>query len=196
MAGDDLFGLSGDEGVKPECNYFYALMPSGVTMRQIGERRDHAARATRAARHSPVENHRLHLTLCTPSRLKRLRAPFEESLKRAGDDVAAAAFALRLDGFEKFTGSYGQTCLVLRSDDETGPCAQALKDTIGEALFKQGFGWDKGALSPHVTLYYADDVDLPVNTNQPIEWHVDEFVLIRSHVGEHRHDVIGRWPLR
>ncbi|WP_109125492.1 2'-5' RNA ligase family protein [Dyella sp. C11] len=195
MAGGDLFGLSGDEGLAPECNYFFALMPAGIALQQIGERRAHAVREAQELRPSPVEDHRLHLTLCTPKSLKRLRAPFEESLKRAGDDVTAAAFGLRLDGFEKFTGGYGQACLVLRSDGETGPRAQALKDAIGEALFKHGFGWDKGALSPHVTLYYANDVALPDSVGQPVDWQVDEFVLIRSHVGKHRHDVIGRWPL-
>ena len=195
MAGGDLFGLSGDEGLEPECNYFFALMPVGTALQQIGERRAHAVREAQSPRLVPVEDHRLHLTLCTPKSLKRLRAPFEESLKRAGDDVTAAAFGLRLEGFERFTGGYGELCLVLRSDGETGTRAQALKDAIGEALFSHGFGWDKGKLSPQVTLYYADDVELPAHSGQSIDWHVDEFVLIRSHVRKHQHVVIKRWPL-
>jgi len=196
MASGDLFGWSGDEGVEPECAYFFALMPEGQALQQIGERRAHAVRAVQSARPSPVEDHRLHLTVCTPKTLKRLRAPFEASLQRAGEDVVASAFALRLDGFEKFSGGFGQACLVLRSDDATTAHVQSLKDAIGEALFRHGFGWDKSALAPHVTLYYADELEPPEVSGEPIDWRVNEFVLIRSRVGKHRHDVIGRWPLR
>ena len=195
MAGD-LFGWSGDEGLEPECTYFFALMPEGQALQEIGERRAHAVRAVQAARPSPVEDHRLHLTICTPKTSKRLRAPFEESLVRAGNDVVASAFGLRLDGFDKFTGGFDQSCLVLRSDTETSAHVQTLKDSIGEALFRHGFGWDKAALAPHVTLYYASELELPEGLDEPIDWQVDEFVLIRSHVGKHRHDVLGRWPLR
>jgi 2'-5' RNA ligase len=196
MASGDLFGWSGDEGLEPGCAYFFALMPEGQALQQIGERRAHAVHAVQSVRPSPVEDHRLHLTLCTPKTMKRLRAPFEESLQRAGDDVVASAFGLRLDGFDKFSGGFDQSCLVLRSDAATTAHVQSLKDSIGEALFKHGFGWDKSTLAPHVTLYYANEFEPPESSGEPIDWHVGEFVLIRSHVGKHRHDVIGRWPLR
>lgn len=194
--GGDLFGWSGDEGLEPGCTYFFALMPEGQPLREIGERRADAVHAVQSRRPSPIADHRLHLTLCTPKSLKRLRAPFEESLKRAGDDVVASAFGLRLQGYEKFTGGFDKPCLVLRSDAETTARVQTLKDAIGEALFRHGFGWDKGALSPHVTLYYADEFEPPESSGEPIDWHVDRFVLIRSHVGKSLHEVIGRWPLR
>jgi RNA 2',3'-cyclic 3'-phosphodiesterase len=196
MAGGDLFGWSGDEGLEPGCAYFFALMPAAQALEQISERRAHAVRAVQSVRPSQVEDHRLHLSLCTPKTLKRLRAPFEDSLKRAGDDVVASAFGLRLDGFEKFSGGFGQACLVLRSDAATSAHVQVLKDAIGEALFKHGFGWDKAALAPHVTLYYANELEVPESSGEPVDWQVDEFVLIRSHVGKHQHDVIGRWVLR
>ena len=196
MAGGDLFGWSGGEGMEPGCAYFFALMPAGAALQQIGERRAHAVRAVQSARPSPVEDHRLHLTICTPKTLKRLRAPFEESLKRAGDDVVASTFGLRLDSFDRFTGGFDQSCLVLRSDESTSAHVQTLKDAIGEALFRHGFGWDRSALAPHVTLYYARDIEVPESSGEPIDWHVDEFVLIRSHVGKHQHDVVKRWPLR
>jgi len=196
MAGGDLFGWSGDEGLESGCTYFFALMPEGRALQQIGEQRANAVHAVQAARPSPVEDHRLHLTICTPKTLKRLRAPFEESLKRAGDDVVASAFGLRFDGFDTFTGGFDQSCLVLRSDAMTSERVQTLKNAIGEALFRHGFGWDKSSLSPHVTLYYANEVAPPEGLGEPIDWDVNEFVLIRSHVGKHRHDVIGRWPLR
>jgi 2'-5' RNA ligase len=195
VAGDDLFGWSGDEGLEPDCAYFFALMPKGCTQQQIGERRESATRALRVGRSTPVDDHRLHLSLCTPKTLKRLRAPFEESLLRAGAEVKAPAFGLRLDGFDTFNGGFGQPCLVLRSDATSSVHVQALKDGLGKALFNHGFGWDGGTLAPHVTLLYADDIASPGDPVEAVEWHVDEFVLVRSHVGKHQHDIIGRWPL-
>ncbi|WP_201315103.1 2'-5' RNA ligase family protein [Dyella sp. EPa41] len=195
MAGDDLFGWSGDEGLEPECAYFFALMPKGPTQQQIGERRESAIRARSVGRASPVDDHRLHLSLCAPKTLKRLRAPFEQSLQRAGAEVKASAFGLRLDGFDTFNGGFGQPCRVLRSDAASSTRVQALKDSLGRALFNQGFGWDGGTLAPHVTLFYADHLESPYSPAEAVEWHVDEFVLVRSRVGKHRHDIIGRWPL-
>lgn len=195
MAGDDLFGWSGDEGLEPDCAYFFALMPEGATQQQIGERRESATRALRIGKASPVDDHRLHLSLCAPKTLKRLRAPFEESLLRAGGDVKAPAFGLRLDGFDTFSGGFGQSCLVLRSDATSSAHVQALKDGLGKALFNHGFGWDGGALAPHVTLFYADHIESSYSPAAAVEWHVDEFVLVRSHVGKHLHQIIGRWPL-
>lgn len=194
--GGDLFGRSGDEGLEPGCAYFFALMPSGRAQRQIGERRESAIRALRPGRPSRVDDDRLHLSLCAPKTLKRLRAPFEASLQRAGAEVRASAFALCLDDFGTFNGGFEQACLVLRSDATSSTHVQSLKDDIGTALFKHGFGWDGGTLAPHVTLFYADDIASPCGPDEVVEWHVDEFVLVRSHVGKHRHDIIGRWPLR
>jgi 2'-5' RNA ligase len=30
----------------------------------------------------------------------------------------------------------------------------------------------------------------------PVGWDAEEFVLIHSHLGKTRHEVVGRWPLR
>jgi 2'-5' RNA ligase len=30
---------------------------------------------------------------------------------------------------------------------------------------------------------------------EPVEWDVDEIVLIHSHLGQTRHDILARWPL-
>lgn len=196
MAGGDLFGWSGDEGLELGCAYFFALMPKGRVQSHMGERRESAIRALRPGRPSRVDDDRLHLSLCAPKTLKRLRAPFEESLQRAGAEVKESVFSLRLDEFDTFHGGFDQACLVLRCDAMGSAHVQALKDGIGKALFHHGFGWDGGALAPHVTLFYADDIALPCGPDEAVEWHVDEFVLIRSHVGKHRHDVIGRWSLR
>lgn len=198
MGDGDLFGSpagSSLEGPEPGCNYFFALMPAGLVQEHIGHKRESAIRSLRLGGASRVDDHRLHLTLCAPKTLKRLRASFEESLKRAGDEVRSPAFGLRLDGFDVFSGGFEKPCLVLRSDEASSAHVQSLKDRLGKALFQHGFGWDGGTLSPHITLFYADGVSLPDGAGGHVDWQVDEFVLVRSHVGKRQHDILGRWPL-
>jgi len=52
-----------------------------------------------------------------------------------------------------------------------------------------------GSFNPHMTLLYADR---PVEKQpvEPIRWMAREFVLVHSHVGRGRHDIVARWPLR
>lgn len=196
MADGDLFGWSGDEGLEPGCAYFFALRPRGAVAHEIGQRRESVIRTLHVQRPSRVTDDRLHLSLCAPRSLRRLRAPFEESLRRAGDEVAACGFRLRLDGLDQFQGAFDSPCVVLRSDEETGVSVQALKDSITIALFKHGFGRDTAAIAPHVTMFYADGVSpLADRSCATIHWQVDEFVLIRSWVGRHKHEMLHCWPL-
>jgi 2'-5' RNA ligase len=197
MADGDLFGLSGDEGIELDCAYFFALRLSYAAAIEVGRIRDSAMRTLRVQRPSPVSNDRLHLSLCAPKRLKRLRAPFEESLLRAGTEVSAAGVQLRLQGFDCFSGRFDRPCLVLRTDEEGCASVQLLKDRISQALFKHGFGWDASSLAPHVTLFYADGLAAPINLPSPaVEWFADEVVLIKSRVGHGEHKTVGSWVLR
>jgi RNA 2',3'-cyclic 3'-phosphodiesterase len=196
MADGDLFGWSGDEGLELGCAYFFALRPSAAVTDEIGQQRELAIRALRVQRPSRVEDERLHLSLCAPKRLKRLRAPFEESLKLAGDEVTARAFELRLQGLDLFQCGFGSPCVVLRSDGATSASVQSLKDTITSALFRRGFGWDASTLAPHVTLFYASDVAVPADAAGPaIDWRVHEFAFMKSWVGRHEHTTLKTWPL-
>lgn len=195
FGGSDGVGGSDGGGPEPGCAYFFALRTIGHVNQEIGHRRESVIRALRAQRPSRVPDDRLHLSLCAPKTLKRLRAPFEDSLRRAGDDVVASAFNLRLHGLDRFHGGFDSSCIVLRSDEPTCGSVQLLKDAIGDSLFRHGFGWDRSALAPHVTLFYADGVEPPIDTDRAIDWHVDEFVLIRSWVGLHKHDTLATWSL-
>ena len=51
---------------------------------------------------------------------------------------------------------------------------------------------------PHLTIARNAKIVLPPTPIEPIEWAVDEFVLIRSRLDLQpvRYDVIGRWPLQ
>jgi len=46
-------------------------------------------------------------------------------------------------------------------------------------------------------LYFALKLDALAARREirPIRWLVRDFLLVRSHVGQGRHDHLGRWPL-
>jgi 2'-5' RNA ligase len=50
-------------------------------------------------------------------------------------------------------------------------------------------------LQPHMTLVYSGKEIAKTRLAAPISLEASEFVLIRSHHGEGRHDYLGRWPL-
>ncbi len=51
------------------------------------------------------------------------------------------------------------------------------------------------AITPHVTMLYSDTLG-PTQPVEPIEWVVEEFVLLRRHIGKHLpYSILGKWPL-
>jgi 2'-5' RNA ligase len=55
--------------------------------------------------------------------------------------------------------------------------------------------WAKGVFTPHVTLLY-DGMSVAEQPVDPISWTVGEFVLVHSLLGQTRHIILDRWPLR
>ena len=63
------------------------------------------------------------------------------------------------------------------------------------AMDQQGAGGKPGhAFTPHMTLLY-DQRRLPLQPVQPLRWHVGEFLLVRSFLGQTRYQLEGRWQL-
>lgn len=52
-----------------------------------------------------------------------------------------------------------------------------------------------GSLTPHMTLLYTD-MFVERQAIAPVRWQAREFLLIHSHVGQARQEIVGRWPLR
>jgi len=66
-----------------------------------------------------------------------------------------------------------------------------LERALALSGIRRRVGW---RFSPHLTLLYRQGPPLfcPV---PPITWWADELVLVHSHVGLTRHEILGRWPL-
>jgi 2'-5' RNA ligase len=53
-----------------------------------------------------------------------------------------------------------------------------------------------GPLHPHLTLFYRTHACPAEEPVEPIAWHVDRFLLIRSLQGQGKHIIEGEWPAR
>ena len=116
-------------------------------------------------------------------------------LLRVGADVRCAPLVLRLDRIEGI-GRDGVTHWQLRP--EKSPALDRLLDAIRHSLVAHGL--DKGSRnSPHVTLSYRAPFRLeqPLRFEQPIEWRIDQFQLVRStgHGPTYHYEELGRWSL-
>jgi 2'-5' RNA ligase len=72
----------------------------------------------------------------------------------------------------------------------------AFQGVLGEALARSGSHYTPlKRFTPHMTLLY-DHRSIDMRPVEPVRWKVREFVLIRSLVGQHKHDCLGRWELK
>ncbi|MEG3161942.1 2'-5' RNA ligase family protein [Sphingomonas sp. LB2R24] len=131
----------------------------------------------------------LHVTIDILDDHDRVSTALERDLKAIGDAVEAAPFALQFD-----TAVGSERSIALRSRHKNASLA-ALHQRIAVARESAGLSQRKGyQFSPHMTLGYRDGAPF-TQTIAPIGWAADAFVLVHSHVGRTRHDVIGRWLL-
>lgn len=136
------------------------------------------------------------MSLCPTGRAERLRQPLEQALLAAGAEVQATGFVATLDTAMRCIARDGQFPFVLCADHATTQAALALRKRIADA--QRRIGLHVGAVSifhPCVALQFSPAIDAIEESISPIQWHVREFVLLRSYFGQSRHEVIGCWPL-
>jgi 2'-5' RNA ligase len=110
---------------------------------------------------------------------------------RAAAAVRRAPFEVVFDRVATFGGD-GHP-LAFTSSSDVG--LRALHEAVGMALADTGERIKRQHITPHMTLSYRGK-RLAETAIEPVCWRAGELVLIDSHVGEHVHEVIGRWPLR
>jgi 2'-5' RNA ligase len=88
---------------------------------------------------------------------------------------------------------WGMSVVLLGDDGVAG--LWKLQHIIDDALKKAGLGrLGRSRSTPHMTLLY-DDRSIPEQFVEPVVWTVQEFVLIRSLMGQSHHIEFDRWPL-
>jgi 2'-5' RNA ligase len=195
MATDQLpmFGFQQREvGAGEHSSVFFALRPDEATAQQI-----HAMamrlRDAHELRGRPLPVETLHVTLCYLGDFIGVPPELLQGADRVGRAQRAMPFELALDRVLTFHGSRKQLPLVLCRGDECAPLA-ALRARLGAALSGIGCRCEPRSFRAHVTLLY-DSIEVPEQMAGPISWTVRELLLVRSLIGQGRHEVLGRYPL-
>jgi 2'-5' RNA ligase len=163
---------------------FFAIRPPLPLARQITE----AASWFETDREKRRPEH-LHVTIDILEDHDRVSTALERDLKAIGAAVEAAPFEIQ---FDTVVGS--DRAIALRPRGKNASFA-ALYQRIAVAREAAGLRARAGyRSSPHMTLGYRDGAPF-THAIAPIGWTADAFLLVHSHVGRTRHDVLGRWLL-
>lgn len=162
---------------------FFALLPPESAWPAIG---GHA----NAAGESRVPGNRLHMTLAITPVFKQFPQETARQLIELGSGVVTSPVDVSL---EKIS-AWGDA-LVLQPGRPI-PALADLQDRLETGMARRGLLMDGWSFSPHMTLSYRFH-GRPFSARiDPIAWESRDFVLIDSHVGASRYDVLGRWPLK
>jgi 2'-5' RNA ligase len=143
---------------------------------------------------APLEWHRLHVSLFAVGAYLRARPEADiERWRRAAASVGTTSFDVVFDRIATFGGA-GRPLVLKAADDSALAGLQALYESLGIALADAGEHVTQRRITPHMTLSYQGR-PMPETAIEPLRWRAHELVLIDSHVGLHRHEVLGRWRL-
>ncbi|MFG6460834.1 hypothetical protein ACG04Q_04555 [Roseateles sp. DXS20W] len=127
-----------------------------------------------------------------------LSARFEDEprvvdrLRAAGDTLSARAVKLRLDRIESRPGPEG-IHWAFRAD-HTPADFRTLVRGLGAAITAQT-GMKPIKPTPHITISYWAGERLPrMLTIEPVDWLLDEVLLVRGGGRPYHYAVIARWP--
>ena len=165
---------------------------------------DAAAQITRLAwekrgehrlRGKPLAAERLHVTLHHLGDYDGLPRDRVAAAREAAEVIDTPPFDITLDRTESFSHGERNRPFVLFGSDGVAALT-AFQRALGASMTRVGLGrWAKPQFNPHVTMLY-DDQNVEEQAVEPVSWTAREFVLVHSQLGETRHIVLGRWPLR
>ena len=160
---------------------FFALQPDALT----------AFEARRLALELGLTpNPRLHVSLVG------LGGDADPPSQRWIDRVVAAASRVRMPAFVielNTLSTFGAGAVVLRGEDGVIGI-HMLCDAICAALAAEGLA-GKPAAEPHLTVAWSRRF-IHERRVAPVRWTARQLVLIDSHQGAGRHEVMGTWPLQ
>ena len=178
---------------QPDDPLFFALQPDAEATSQIVQLVD----SFRQSHGLTGVLRPLHVTLCDLISRETIEKTVDVA-SRVASSVSATPFRIALNRVMRFGGrkksSEDKSPFALVGDDGIAGLAQ-FRQRLNIALRHADLAKLSAGFTPHLTLLYdnglPDDQDI-----QPIAWTAQEFVLVRSHVGQTRHEILGRWPLR
>lgn len=179
----------------PSDRLFFGVFPEPAVAGEIAERaRDLKGRLGLSG--APLAPDRFHVTLHHIGDYAGLPRGIVAQALEAGGAVAdrTAPFDVAFDKAASFNNR-GNNPFVLQGGEGLADL-HAFQKALGLAMAHAGLGKQVARqFNPHVTLLYDRAVasETPV---EPVSWSVSEFVLVHSLLGQTRHIVLGRWPLK
>lgn len=161
---------------------FFALQPSPSTRHAV-----HRLSLTLGAGRRLRPEH-LHMTLAITEDFAEPPRSLMDRMRRIPGELPLTPFEMVLD---RVTGSGSSLALC---PSEKPWQLKLLQLQLQKALVFSGIRRTGWRFNPHVTLLYRDGLP-SLKLVAPISWRVDELVLVHSHVGLTRHDIVERWPL-
>ena len=179
---------------EPTDRLFFALFPDPEIAARIAALAQ-SLRSEHGLHGKALRADRLHVTLHHLGDYAGVPSDVVAQANMAAARLTVAVFETSFDHVSSFSGRSRNSPLVLRGDQGLAPLL-AMQGELGECMKMAGLGrWVKGGFTPHVTLLY-DHHSLAMQPVEPIGWMAREFVLVHSELGQTRHHVLGRWPLR
>lgn len=179
---------------RPTDRLFFAVRPDEATARRIDALVDEL-RTPLALKGKPLGAARYHVTLHLLGDFVGLPHEVIGAALRVGAAVGAQCFGVQFDQLLSFRRRRDPP-LVLTGRGDAVAGLHALHRALGQAMQACGLCSRGGtAFVPHLTLMY-DRRSMPLQPVPPLRWRVDEFVLVRSLLGQSRHELLARWPLQ
>ncbi|MFT3857360.1 MAG: RNA 2',3'-cyclic phosphodiesterase [Aquabacterium sp.] len=177
----------------PTDRLFFALMPDAPAASQAEgwAQRMGAERGLKLRRGA---REKFHITLFHVGDFVGWPQAVVDEACRVAAQVHAAPFEVCLNRLGSFAGSAHRRPYVLLCTEAAA--LNAFQAHLHARLIAAGLtqGRQHVPYTPHLTLLYGRE-PLAERSVAPLSWTVREFVLIRSFIGQGRHEHLGRWPL-
>lgn len=165
---------------------FFAVRPGQADAARIGAQAD-ALLASYGVAGYRVGPERLHITL------DEIGPEFMEAACRAADSVSSPAIDVSFDTAMTF-GSSGPFVLVGGKESRGLDGLRALRTVLGCALADRGMKLQR-SYEPHMTLCYDSRTRIARTPIEAVAFRATEFALVKSHIGQSRHEVLRTWQL-
>lgn len=173
--------------------YYLALQPTPEAAETAAARLD-AVRREHRLTGKPVAANRLHVSLYNLGAFKRPPGPIIDKAVDVVRRVEAAPFTVAFNRLTSWGKGDGERPVVLWGEEGVIG-VHALYDALHHELVRASMASRRDPpFEPHMTLAY-DRADVPETFVEPVEWRVEEFVLIHAVHGEGRFQVVERFPL-
>ena len=176
---------------QPINNYFFAIVPTAETGREIDRIAD-GFRRLHDLRGSIIGPGRYHISLCGVGGPGPAPDEVLSKLQAIGDQVRCQPFDVGFDHAVSFSQGARKRPLVL-ANSEGLPALGWLQAGLRRAMAACELQ-AKSQFNPHLTMLYDEQVVLETGI-PPLRWTVRDFLLIHSVHGESRHRRLARWPL-